>query len=378
MGHYLNPGTKKFQKSLNSKFYVDKSELIRETNDLLDTEHRFICISRPRRFGKTMAANMLAAYYGMDEDANPLFENLKIAKEPSYHKHLNQYHVLVINMQTFLSRTNTVFEFLALLKNKIETDLRKMYSELDYENNDFIEIMKEIYQVTDRPFVILIDEWDCLFREYKDDSEAQKEYLDFLRLWLKDQAYVGLAYMTGILPIKKYGSHSALNMFEEYSMIEPSQFLKFFGFTTAETRKLCEKHDIDFEEMKNWYNGYFVEQGTPIYNPKSVTSSLLRKKFSSYWNKTETYEALKDYIMLDFDGLKEKVTRMIAGEKIKILTRSFTNDMTNFNSADDVLTLLIHLGYLSYNQDNETVEIPNAEVRLEFVASIQSLKWALR
>jgi len=376
MGDYLNPGFEKFRKSRNSKFYVDKSDLIVEITELIDTEDRFVCISRPRRFGKTMAANMLAAYYGMGENANELFENLTIATHPTYEQHLNQYDVLMVNMQVFLSQNDTVKEMINDLQTTIIDELVEEHPEVSYKDKSkFIQVLKDTYRYTKRPFIILIDEWDCLFREYKDDFESQKSYLSFLRDFLKDQAYVGLAYMTGILPIKKYGSHSALNIFDEYSMTEPSQFLDYFGFTESEVKALTSKYQVDFDEMKKWYNGYFVDLGRPIYNPKSVTSSLRRKNFSSYWNKTETYEALKDYIMLDFDGLKEKVTLMLTGDNIPINAKRFTNDMMTFSTADDVLALLIHLGYLSYNYEKSTVRIPNEEVKGEFINSIESLKW---
>ena len=374
MGIYLNPNFEKFEKSLNSEIYVDKSNLIIQTNALLDTEQRFICLSRPRRFGKTMAANMLAAYYGATQ-CN-LFESLSISKHEGYEKHLNKHNVLMINVQVFLSKTNSMDELLTDLQKSVLAEIFEEYPDITYRRkDDFVQVMNDVYQATKRSFVILLDEWDCLFREYKHDTEAQKNYLDFLRLWLKDQAYVGLAYMTGILPIKKYGSHSALNMFEEYSMTEPSQFINYFGFTTAETEALTQRYNVNFEELKKWYNGYFAELGTPIYSPKSVTSSLMRKRFSSYWNNTETYEALKIYVEMDFDDLRTKFEQLIAGASIEIDVRSFTNDMTTFESADDVLTLLVHLGYLTYNIDNETVTIPNEEVKGEFITSMRTLKW---
>jgi len=304
MGDYVNPGTDKFQMSLNSEIYVDKSNLIAKTNALFRTRQRFICISRPRRFGKTMAAEMLSAYYGAGEDAHPLFENLAIAKHPSYEEHLNKHNVIMINMQEFLSKTKSVEEMLLLLQSTIIEELLEISSGAKHHNKaDFIKVMKATYRETKQPFVILIDEWDCLFREYKDDKEAQKEYLDFLRLWLKDQAYVGLAYMTGILPIKKYGTHSALNMFREYSMVDPFNFIDYFGFRDFEVKELCLIHGMDEEEVKKWYNGYFLEVDKPILNPTSVSQCLESKKLGNYWNKTETYEALKDYIAFDFDGL---------------------------------------------------------------------------
>jgi len=380
MGDYVNPGVRKFQISLNSEIYVDKSNLIAKTNALVDTRQRFICISRPRRFGKTMAAEMLAAYYGGGDDAHPLFESLNIANHPTYETHLNKYTVIMINMQEFLSKTSSVTEMLLLLQSKITKELQKAYSEIDYDDmNDFIQVMKDTYRETKRSFVILIDEWDCLFREYKDDLESQKTYLDFLRLWLKDQAYVGLAYMTGILPIKKYGTHSALNMFGEYSMTDPGRFLDYFGFRDFEVDELCTRYDVDVEEMKNWYNGYFVELATPILNPTSVSRSLENQRFSNYWNKTETFEALQDYIKLDFDELQGKIMRLITGSQLKVNPYKFSNDMSTFNSSDDVLTLLVHLGYLSYCFEQSTARIPNEEVKREFINSIENLAgWETR
>jgi len=375
MTRYLNPDIGKFRTSLNSEIYVDKSHLIAKTNALFSTKQCYICISRPRRFGKTMAAEMLAAYYG-GIDTHDLFKDLNIAEDSSYETHLNKHNVLMINMQAFLSKSETVNDMLSSLQKKVTKEMIKIYPDIDYEDKlDLIEVMTDIYFETGKQFVILIDEWDCLFREYKNDFEAQKVYLSFLRDLLKDQGYVGLAYMTGILPIKKYGSHSALNMFDEYSMTEPSQFLNYFGFTEAEVKELTNTYQVDFDEMRRWYNGYFVDLGRPIYSPKSVISSLLRKNFSSYWNNTETYEALKDYIMLDFDDLQAKITLMLTGASIPINTKRFTNDMTTFSTADDVLTLLIHLGYLTYNYEISTVRIPNEEVKGEFINSIESLNW---
>lgn len=242
--------------------------------------------------------------------------------------------------------------------------------------------MKDVYSYTKHPFVILIDEWDCLFREYQQDQEAQKKYLDFLRFWLKDKEYVALAYMTGILPIKKYGSHSALNMFTEYSMTDPGNLAEYFGFTETEVQKLCEKYEMNFEEARAWYNGYHLishEGGTrkvySMYSPKSVVEAMQKRKFGTYWNQTETYEALKVYIQMNMDGLKDAIVQMLAGSNIRINTGTFSNDMTTFATKDDVLTLLVHLGYLTYDNEKETVEIPNREVSQEYVNAISTMDW---
>ena len=398
MGQYINPGIDKFRKSLNSEIYVDKTNLIKKTNAVFDSEDQFICISRPRRFGKTMAANMLATYYGIGEDASCLFKDLDITNHPSFEAHLNKYNVIMVNMQEFLSQSDTAVGMLIYLRAQLIEELQKIRKTIlaktlqplrlkirkslqnddDYNNKKnntkvFMKLMKDTYRKTKIPFVILIDEWDCIFRASKFNDDDHEIYLDFLRLWLKDQSYVGLAYMTGILPIKKYGNHSALNMFEEYSMTDPSQFLDYFGFKEDEVKELTIKYKSDMSEMEKWYNGYFVDLGTPIYNPKSVTSSLKRGRFSSYWNRTETYEALKDYILMDFDGLNDKITQMISGYNVTVNPNKFTNDMNTFNSADDVLTLLVHLGYLTYNFEKSKVRIPNEEVKGEFINSIEDL-----
>lgn len=381
MGSYLNPSTKGFQESLSSRIYVDKSMLIATLSEMVNTKQKFICVSRPRRFGKSMAADMLSAYYGDGNDTAPLFNNLKIAEAPSYRSHLNQYHVLKINMQEFLSTTNSVDEMLATLQKRVLAELRKAYPD-NVDGEQLIWAMMDIFAATNRPFVILIDEWDCLFREYARSTEAQKKYLDFLRLWLKDQDYVALAYMTGILPIKKYGTHSALNMFTEYSMTDPGELAEFFGFTEDEVKALCDEYGMSFEETRAWYDGYDLvthsKQGDTrfaMYSPKSVVEAMIRHKFGTYWNQTETYEALKMYIQMNMDGLKDAVVRMLAGESVEIMTGTFSNDMTTFTGKDDVLTLLVHLGYLTYDSECGTVSIPNKEVAQEYVNAISTMDW---
>ena len=299
MGNYLNPGSTMFWGSLRSQIYIDKSGLIRQMNTLLYTEQRYVCVSRPRRFGKSMAANMLAAYYDKENDTKELFAGLKISKDTSFDENINKYDVIKINMQEFLSATQSMDDMLKLLQKRILADLRNKYPEFVTEEN-LVFVMQDVFAKTNSPFIILIDEWDCLFREYEQDRDAQKKYLDFLRFWLKDKEYIALAYMTGILPIKKYGSHSALNMFMEYSMTDPGNLAEFFGFTEEEVRGLCDEYNMSFEEVTAWYDGYrlvshskFGEMVHSIYNPKSVVEAMLRHKFGTYWNQTETYEALK-------------------------------------------------------------------------------------
>ena len=192
---------------------------------------------------------------------------------------------------------------------------------------------------------------------------------------MKDKACIHLAYMTGILPIKKYGTHSALNMFDEFSMINPGPLAPYVGFTEKKVQALCNKYKMDMDEVKAWYDGYAFSHSQSVYSPRSVVNSMLFRKIENYWNQTETFEALQIYIDMNFDGLKDDVLGMVAGESIPVNTGSFTNDMTTFRTEDDVLTLLIHLGYLAYDLENKTVKIPNNEVRNEYVNSVAASNW---
>lgn len=376
MGIYLNPGNKSFQMSLNSKIYIDKSNLISYTNSVINTAQRFVCVSRPRRFGKSVTAEMLAAYYGRDVDSGGQFGSLLIAKDSTYREHLNQYNVIFLNMQQFFGRTHDIDKMKSLIEKYLVREICSAYPDVNYfDDSDLIGCFMDVYAATNHSFVFIIDEWDCVFREYKNDTELQKLYLDFIRNLLKDQPYVALAYMTGILPVKKYGTHSALNMFDEFSMTNPGPLASFAGFTDQEVQKLCTAYQMDYEEVKRLYDGYCFEGTTHIYSPRSVVSAMLTRTYDNFWNKTETFEALRDYIVLNFKGLRETVTELLAGERKKINTAAFTNDMTTFSSADDVLTLLIHLGYLGYDFKTKEVFIPNSEIASEFCNAAASAGW---
>ena len=371
MGIYLNPGNDLFYSTVTySEIYVDKTMLISFTNKCLFGENKEICVSRPRRFGKSMAENMLTAYYSKGCDSRELFSKFQIAQTPDFEKHLNRYNVIHIDMQKFLGRTKNVHEMLDFLQKRVLKEMKQTFSGIEPEETSLITALEDLYGQCEEKFIFIIDEWDSIFRVHRDNAAAQKEYLDFLRDLLKGQPYVVLAYMTGILPIKKYGQHSALNMFDEYAMTNQKRLAAFTGFTEEEVQHLCERYHMSFEQTKDWYDGYNVN-GVSIYNPRSVTSAMMNGIFDSYWTQTETYEALKMYIVRNENGLRDKIIRMIAGEHISINTKTFQNDMCTFETADDILTLLVHLGYLTYDFDTKTAWIPNKEVRQEFLNSIQ-------
>ena len=375
MGIYLNPNNIDFQEALNAEIYVDKTELIKHTNKKIRTTNKYICVSRPRRFGKSMAANMLVAYYSKGCDSKEMFSSYKIAADTSFEKHLNKYNVIHINMVNFLGEAKNIEEMLRFIEDDIIDEVAEEFPDLKMPRRvTLLNVLNKVFLKYKIPFIFIIDEWDCVFRMFKDKSEDHTEYLNFLRNLLKDQSYVALAYMTGILPIKKYGEHSALNMFTEVSMTDPREYAEFTGFTESEVMALCKKYNMPYDETKRRYDGYDL-MGVSIYNPRSVVMSMTGGYFNNYWTSTETYEALKVYIQMNYNGLKEKVTDMIAGEKVKVNIGKFQNDMTNFNSADDVLTLLIHLGYLTYDMINGEVRIPNSEVQQEFINSIEDGGW---
>ena len=376
VGIYLNPDSSRFEEAVNSDIYIDKTGLLNYTNSVLHTMQKYICISRPRRFGKSIAANMLAAYYSRGCDARELFSQFEIAKSDTFEKHLNQYNTIFVNMQEMLSRSKNVQELVARFQKLIIRELKSEYPEVEYFDEDDLTLcMQDVYVQTKQTFVIIIDEWDCIFREYKTDREAQEKYLDFLRDLLKDKAYIHLAYMTGILPIKKYGTHSALNMFDEFSMIDPGPLACYVGFTEEEVKGLCEQYQMDMGEVRSWYDGYSFEKTLSIYSPRSVVNCMRLGKIGNYWNQTETFEALQVYIDMNFEGLKDDVLSMIAGNSVPVNIGNFANDMSTFHTEDDVLTLLIHLGYAAYDYDNKTVQIPNNEVRAEYVNSVSASDW---
>ena len=377
MPKYLNKEKNLFQESLDSFIYVDKSPLIEILNKCIKTKQKYFCLCRPRRFGKSVTAQMLCSYYSRGEDSSSQFDSLKIAKSTSYKKHLNQYNVIFINMSLeFNSARYDVNQMISSITSSIVKELKEAYPQVVFNSPDKLyEALDDVSSVSKVPFVIIIDEWDCIMREKKEDIDSLKIYLEWLKSILKDQDYVALAYMTGILPIKKYGSHSALNMFTEYSMTEPLNLGQYIGFTENEVKDICKQHDVAFNQMQQWYDGYSFKDVPHIYNPNSVVNAATYKKFISYWTKTETFESLQEYIDMNMEGLRDDIVKLIAGEDVIVDVSTFSNDMVTFHSKDDVLTLLIHLGYLAIKGSTNLgviVHIPNEEIKLEFKTCVKN------
>lgn len=378
MGLFVNPGNDAFQMALNSEIYVDKTGLLEYTNRVMDTKQAFICNSRPRRFGKSTTADMLVAYYSCGCDSRQIFEGTAISQAETFHQHLNQYDVIRLDIQWFLASPESVESVVERINKNVVTELREHYpDELQSQTVSLAEGMSRIHEATGKKFVVVIDEWDVLIREEAEDAKVQKEYIDFLRTLFKGShptEFLHLAYLTGILPIKRVKTQSALNNFYEFSMLSAKTMAQYIGFTEEEVRTLCQRYHQDFERVKCWYDGYRLGK-FHVYNPNAVINLMLWGEFQSYWSQTGTYESIIPFINMDFDGLKTAIIQMLSGGTVEVDVNTFRNDMVSFQNKDDVLTLLIHLGYLAYDQVKGIAFIPNEEIRQEFQAAVKKKKW---
>jgi len=376
MGNYINKGNDGFASLRNSKF-VDKSMLIAEVNSVMMTENRFLCVTRARRFGKSVAVKMLNAYYDQSCDSRKMFQGLAISKNKDFEKHLNHYPVLYLDMIDFVTKYDNDEHIVEHIKRDICEELLRLYEGVTMKpNDDLMDLLVSIVAHTGEKFICLIDEWDALCRE--GHEKQMDEYVNLLRRLFKGSMseYVfACAYMTGILPIKRYNTQSALNNFDEYTMLSPAQLAPYFGFTKQEVEQLCADGGMDAYEMKRWYDGYELGAEKAMYNPYAVMRALKRRSYESFWTSTNTFEGLKRYITMNFEGLKDDIVLALNDIPVKVNALRFSNDMHKVECKDDVLTLLCHLGYLSYNNETKCACIPNHEVRQEFESAIADTSW---
>ena len=376
MGIYINIGNEGFRSARNGE-YVDKSEMIAVINNTLGTKQRFTCVTRCRRFGKSMAAEMLCAYYDQSCDSRSLFTDLAIARDPSFEKHLNKYPVIYLDMTAFVTRYKGD-DIMEQIDARLKADVLKTYPKVNQEEgDDLMDILLKAAADGQR-FFFIIDEWDAICREFAPRTETMDRYLNWLRRMFKEvnanRVFAGV-YMTGILPIKKYKTESALNNFTEYSMVDPRRLDRYFGFTKEEVKELAQKYGTDFDELEKWYDGYQIGGQPSMFNPNSVIQAIDSNWCTSYWGKTGAYDAVAEYIQKDFDGLKDDIIQMLGGGRCPVDPTGFRNDISEIESKDDVLTLLIHLGYLSYDRCSGECYIPNREVAGEMVNAVKSNKW---
>ncbi len=375
MGVYFNPSNESFAKDRNYKIYIDKTGLLEHLNESIGTPKNCIALSHARRFGKSHAAGMIDAYYSLGCDSTKLFEGTEIAESSDFKKYMNKYNVIHLDISSFWDfyKDNIVEKIVEY----IYKDFKKSFGdELDYQDN-ISYVLMEIYQKTNIPFVIIIDEWDCVIRN-SNDKELVHKYLQFLHSLFKSEeskSFLALAYITGILPIKKIQDESALNNFREYTMLKSKPITEYYGFTEEEVRGLCAKYDMDFDTTKAWYNGYLID-GKHMYNPNSVVQSMIDQDYDSFWRNTSSFASINTFITMNYAGLKDDVMKMLAGGKVRVNTLAFQNDLSEIHSKDDALTALIHLGYLGYDADRKSAYIPNYEVATAFDAALQIGSWS--
>ena len=377
MGLYLNPNADAFQKSLNNKIYIDKSLVLAELNDLVNTDQGFVCMSRPRRFGKSLVGNLISAYYSKGCDTRSIFSQMKIGQTPDYDKYLNKLNVIKLDLNGWYQNSineDRVDELIKYIHSSLLIEFREEFPNIPFEDgNSIASNILRVYKQTGEKFVIIIDEYDVLVRE-KVPQALFDSYLSFLNGLFKDTTIrpaIALAYITGIMPIVRDKVQSKLNEFSEYTMLRPAQFAGMIGFTEEEVKGLCEKYSVDYDECLRWYDGYKMSDTVKVCNPLSVVNAVTRGEFDSYWSATGSFEALRDYILMDFEGIRQDVVSMISGASVPVNVLKFQNTLDSINSKDNAFTYLIHLGYLAYNRKEKTCHIPNEEVRIEWINSIE-------
>ena len=374
MGIYVNPGNENLKRDLNSEIFVDKSLILQKFCKFMNTDQNFICVSRPRRFGKTRVGNLMKAYFSKGCDSKEIFSKLKIANEPCFEENLNKFNMVHIDLGGFFSSSRNKNELLLNLYDKLLEDFREEFPYIEfYEKDSVADLIMKVYKRTATQFIIIIDEYDVLVRE-RIPEEIFKEYLELLNSLFKNDALnpmIALAYITGILPIVRDKVQSKLNTFKiESTMLNPFGLEKFFGFTKEETEELCTQFDMSFAECESWYDGYKIG-GIDIYNPNSVYVAMLAHEYGNYWTKTGSYEVVSDYIKLDYDGVKTAVVEMLSGVEVPVNVIDFKNKLDEIKTKDNVLTYLIHLGYLNYDKKTKLCRIPNKEIRQEWESAIK-------
>ena len=379
MGRFLNPGNVGFQQIISEDTYVDKTGIIAYLNRWLNKSTRYVCVSRARRFGKTVAAQTIQAYYDNSCDSRALFAPYEIARDPSYEEHINKYDVIGLDVQSFFLLDDDPQAFIKRLETAVLDEVCAKWSDIDgLKGMGLVNALIKVHVTTGAKFVFVIDEWDAVFRYYPDDEELQKKWIHFLRDMFKQEDIdesVALVYMTGILPVKKYKTQSSLNQFREFSMLRPLVLEKYVGFLPAEVDALCEKFDMDRAEAAQWYDGYVLPHEHHVYNPCSIARAMKSRTYGSYWTQTDTFESLLDYINNDLDGVYQDVMGMIGGERIGIDTNSYDNSFTLPKNKNHCFTLLAHIGYLAYDATTSQVFIPNEEVRLAFRGALEMCSW---
>lgn len=385
MGVYLNSRKPhdNYKKTVDSTYFVDKSMLLKELIPIVESpkglhvkngenqgkSNEYICITRPRRFGKTVMANMIAAFFGKGQDSGAIFRKLSISSHEHYKSHLNQHNVVYLSFNELPRNCKSYQQYIDRIQDRLINDLKKAYPDAEIAEEDAVwDAFNNIYELVKADkFIFVLDEWDYIFHRDFVTDEDKIDYVDFLSNLLKDQPYVELAYMTGILPIAKYSSGSELNMFCEYTMVNEEKYSEFFGFTESEAdgifakyQELNEERNVTREGLRMWYDGYHTRSGERVYNPRSVVLSLTNNNLGSYWTSAGPYDEIFFYIQRNIAAVRDELALMISGIPVPAKVREYAATSMNLTTKDEIFSAMVVYGFLSY--DNGFVSIPNKEL----------------
>ena len=405
MGSILNPDKDNsfinLVKARDTRVFVDKTDFIEKTNALLNTDGKLLAVTRPRRFGKTVTAHMLSAYYSKGYADQNIFDKLEISNKGSYSEHLNKYNVIYIDMNSIKDKyisyksdkslyIEAIDDIVDFLQYMVIRDLKENKEYAEQISSDPLigkkslsSALEVICKHTSEKFILIMDEWDLIYREFQNESALQEKFIEFLRGLFKSDDGVScfaLAYLTGILPIKKYNSQSALNGFDEYNMLSPGDYAPYFGFTEDEVANIVKSPNckVSHHDLKSWYEGYKIK-GVDIYNPNSVCKAVTRNECISYWSGTSSNEEFVRLINMDFDGIKEDIINLIEGDEVTFSCANFQNDMVTIKDKNDVFSLLVCLGYLgcseTKNQYRKVAYVPNAEIKAVLMDIVKEQNW---
>ncbi|MCD7842694.1 MAG: ATP-binding protein [Lachnospiraceae bacterium] len=405
MGYYLNSAQvfSLYESETKKPYFVDKTAMLKELIPLVEEGNNHLCITRPRRFGKSVMAAMVGAFFSRGIDSSSIFDSLKIAQASEdgsteestvesavestvdftanerfdYREHMNQYNVIYINFIKPANISKSYDEFINSIEAFLIRDLRKSFPDTDYwEGLSLVDFLGLIYADTQEKFILIFDEWDCIFHKSYTSNEDRKSFINWLAAMTKDTGYVALSYMTGVLPIAKYSSGSTINNFQEYTMATDDLFSEYFGFTETEVDELYARYqkrtancEISREDLKAWYDGYHTPSSERMYNPRSVVEALTRNRIRSYWTATGTYGEISTYIMNDRADVKKDVALMVAGEAVPARVEEFAATSMNLTTRNEILSAMVVYGFLNY--EDGRVHIPNRELMDEFAKTIR-------
>jgi hypothetical protein len=362
-----------YKETCNSSYFVDKTLILEEIISKIATTQKYICITRPRRFGKTIMANMIASFFSKGCDAKEIFDELEIAKRDCYLKNLNQYHVIFISFNKMPSKCKSYSQYIERIEKHLKKDLVKAFLNIEIDLDDDVgDILDEIYETdTSNQLIFVFDEWDFIFhRDFATDRDKD-DYINFISTLLKDKAYVAFAYMTGILPIAKYSSGSELNMFLEYTMVTKKKYSEYFGFTEEEVDVLYDKYvkittqpAISREELRIWYNGYKTQTGVRMYNPRSIVSALSDNQLSNYWTSSGPYDEIFYYVNHNVDAVRDDLALMVSGIPVPAKVSEYAAVSMNLRTKNEIFSAMLVYGFLTF--DNGYVSIPNKELMDKF------------